>query len=565
MAASPLVTWLEGLPPEGLPERLPDPFDEVPPHPAAAAVALRLQAAFAAGELAPGVPAAVLERPEGGKMFGVLLVRDGAGRVGWLKAYSGQLAGTWLLPGWAPPLFEPGAREALERASDAVVKRLEAEEAALAAGPALAAARAALKAQDDDAAAGRAARREQARARRLERAGARARLAAAGLALEPSLRLQALAGLDDQSRREDSERRRQERALREARAPLEAPVRRLERRLAALGRLRRLVSVVAMQRIHDCYRLRAADGTEAPLRELFAPGEPPWGAGDCAAPKLLGAALALGLAPAALAEFWWGPPPPSGARVQGHFFPACAPKCGPVLPFLLRGVPLAPRRRWRPREGALAEVAVLHEDPRVVALLKPEGVLSVPARDQAVTESLWAWARARWPRASGPLLVHRLDLDTSGVVLVALDAAAYRFLQAQFLERAVEKEYLAWLDGIPAGRGGRVELPLRVDLEQRPRQLVDEVHGRPAVTLWELLETRAGRALVRFLPLTGRTHQLRVHAAHARGLGTPIAGDRLYGRAGGRLMLHARRIALTHPDGHRLEVVAPAPGGFTGP
>ena len=552
-----LVTWLDAPPPGGLPERLPDPFDEVPPHPAAAAVARGLQVGFARGQLAPGVAAGVLDRPEGGKMFGVLLVREASGRVGWLKAFSGQLGGTWEQPGWAPPLFDAPAREALERASDALVKRLEAEEAALQASPALAAARAALRAGDEATATARAALQSEIRERRRERGEARARLAAAGLAPR-ALGLE-LGALDELSRRDDLARRQREAGWRAAREALAGPARRLERRLGALQRLRRLVSVVAMQRIHDCYQLRQLGGGVASLRSLFAPGEPPWGAGDCAAPKLLAAALRLGLEPRALAEFWWGPPPPSGSRVQGHFFPACAPKCGPVLPFLLEGLDRAPRRRWRPRAGAVEELRVLHQDARVVAVLKPPGVLSVPARDQAVTESLWAWLRARFPAARGPLLVHRLDLDTSGVVLATLDLEAYHLLQAQFVARTVEKHYLAWLEGTLTARAGRVELPLRVDLEQRPRQLVDPVHGRPAVTDWEALEERQGRTRVRFTPLTGRTHQLRVHAAHARGLGTPIVGDRLYGQAGERLLLHAERIIFVHPDGHRLSVEAPAP------
>jgi tRNA pseudouridine32 synthase/23S rRNA pseudouridine746 synthase len=230
-----------------------------------------------------------------------------------------------------------------------------------------------------------------------------------------------------------------------------------------------------------------------------------------------------------------------------------------VLPFLLGGLAVAPRRRWRPRAGAGAEVLTLHEDPRVVAVLKPPGLLSAPARDLAVTESLWAWLRARYPAATGPLLVHRLDLDTSGVVLAALDLDAYRWLQAQFIARTVEKRYLAWLEGLLPASGGRIDLPLRVDLEQRPRQLVDPVHGRPAVTDWEALEERGGRTRVRFSPRTGRTHQLRVHAAHAQGLGTPIVGDRLYGQAGDRLLLHAETVVFSHPDGTTRTITAPAP------
>jgi tRNA pseudouridine32 synthase / 23S rRNA pseudouridine746 synthase len=164
--------------------------------------------------------------------------------------------------------------------------------------------------------------------------------------------------------------------------------------------------------------------------------------------------------------------------------------------------------------------------------------------------------RAEFPSA---LLVHRLDLDTSGVLLVALDAPTHRSLQAQFAARTVEKRYVAWLSGPVERDAGRIELPLRVDLEDRPRQIHDPVHGRHAVTTYRVLERRGARTRVEFRPLTGRTHQLRVHASHALGLGAPIEGDRLYGARGPRLMLHAESISFTHPaTGKPTTVRAPA-------
>jgi tRNA pseudouridine32 synthase/23S rRNA pseudouridine746 synthase len=230
------------------------------------------------------------------------------------------------------------------------------------------------------------------------------------------------------------------------------------------------------------------------------------------------------------------------------------------VPFLLEGVEVAPSRRYRPPARETHALEVLHEDGRVVVVNKPEGLLSVPGTDASVTDSVLARIRTQYPHATGPLLVHRLDVETSGLLLVALDAEAFVALQKQFIARTIDKRYVAVLDGVIPFDHGTIELPLRVDLEQRPRQLVDFVHGKPAVTLYEVLERAGGRTRVHFFPKTGRTHQLRVHAAHAQGLGVPIVGDRLYGRPEKRLALHAERLGFCHPTDARLVVIeAPAP------
>jgi tRNA pseudouridine32 synthase/23S rRNA pseudouridine746 synthase len=224
-----------------------------------------------------------------------------------------------------------------------------------------------------------------------------------------------------------------------------------------------------------------------------------------------------------------------------------------VLPFLMRGLDAAPRRAWAATpHGALQ---LLYEDDRIAVVAKPAGMLSVPGKEQR--ESVLARLKLRYPEA---MPVHRLDLDTSGVLLVALDRSAHRDLQRQFLERTVEKRYVAWVQGELRGDGGVIELPLRVDLDQRPRQCVCFEHGRPALTEWRAVQRAPGRTRVVLVPHTGRTHQLRVHAAHARGLAAPIIGDRLYGIEGPRLMLHAERLAFHHPGDHRrIELEAPAP------
>ncbi len=411
-----------------------------------------------------------------GKMFGVLVLEDG----GVLHAFSGD---SRLEGDWAPHVYDAEARRLIEPEADRIVKALTAQRPSLD-----------------------------------ERDALQARLDA---------ELRALAGADKAERRKLHQRAKEQLA---AFAPL-------VRRRAAIERLRRVVSQEAMRRIHDTYVLENSLGERARLRELFTNGEPPWGAGECAAVKLLQHAIRTKRRPVALAEVWWGPPPAAGARVQGAFYPACRTKCGPVLPFLLRGLDVEPRRAHR---SSPRPFETLHEDAHLAVLVKPEGLLSVPGKEE--TDSVLERLRARHPNA---LLVHRLDLDTSGVLLAALDGDTYRKLQAQW--HGVEKRYVAWLEGDVVGERGVIELPLRVDLEQRPRQLVDRQHGRHALTRWEVLERRDGRTRVALFPRTGRTHQLRVHAAHAEGLGAPIVGDRLYGTPADRLMLHAESLAFTHP------------------
>lgn len=544
-----LFTRLPGAVAGGGP--FPSPFDEPPPAPLAQRAAAMLQAELAAGSIAAGVPAEPLWRPGGGKMFGVLVVADPDGSVGFLRAFSGTFAGRWELRGWAPPLFDRAARATVEVPGEAAVKALHARARDFAAGAELVAARAAHAAL----AARLAGEREALVQRHRESRAARRQRRAAGP--EDAAQLEALA---QASRRDKAERR----GVDAEHAALLADSRRdlavLERRRAALERLHRMASRRLMREIHDTYRLRNRLGESVPLRELYAPGEPPAGAADCAAPKLLAAALAHGLRPLALAEFWWGAPPPAGARIAGGFYRACREKCAPLLPFLLRGLDVAPVRGFVAPHLRAVALPVVHVDDRIVVVDKPAGLRSVPGHGGAADDSVLQRLRERFPAATGPLLVHRLDLDTSGLLVATLDAAANAHVQKQFERRTVEKRYIAWVEAELAADRGRIELPLRLDVNDRPRQVHDPERGRPAVTDWEALERRGGRTRVAFHPRTGRTHQLRVHAAHPLGLGAAIVGDRLYGRGGERLLLHAESITLRHPaTGAWVSFASPAP------
>lgn len=279
------------------------------------------------------------------------------------------------------------------------------------------------------------------------------------------------------------------------------------------------------------------------LGEIFN-GNPPAGAGECAAPKLLHYAFQNDLKPIAMAEFWWGQSPKSEVRKHQQFYPACTGKCEPILRHMLKDIPLEDNPfKNNPAEGKTLEI--VYEDDYLTVVNKPAEFLSVPGKD--ITDSVWSRVKMLYPNASGPLVVHRLDMSTSGLLLIAKSATVYKNLQAQFIQRKVKKRYVALLDGNVNESKGVIDLPLRVDLDNRPNQIVCFDYGKPAKTEWEVLEKRGNQTLVHFYPITGRTHQLRVHAAHQLGLNTPIVGDDLYGTKANRLHLHAESITFNHP------------------
>lgn len=333
------------------------------------------------------------------------------------------------------------------------------------------------------------------------------------------------------------------------------------------------------------YRVLNAEGREADFIDIFADYRttfgrgsqwPPSGTGECCAPKLLQTAYRLGLRPLAMAEFWVGRSPKDELRIDGHYYPACSGRCRPLLHHMLAGLevednPLIARQR------ELAEgLTILHTEhdaagqPLFAVVVKPSGLLSVPGNEPDVPNVLDEMLR-RYPDATGPLIVHRLDMDTSGLMVVALTDAVYHTLQQQFVTHRVTKRYVARLaplsppDGGEAhtscrtpltSQSGTITLPLCPNPYDRPRQMVSSEWGRRAVTRWEA----DGPDRVLLYPETGRTHQLRVHCAHPDGLGRPIVGDALYGTAAERLCLHADTLAFDHPlTGERLTFTAPAP------
>ena len=268
---------------------------------------------------------------------------------------------------------------------------------------------------------------------------------------------------------------------------------------------------------------------------------PPGGTGDCCAPKLLQYAYQHHLKPVCMAEFWWGPSPKSEIRQHGQFYPACRGKCKPILTWMLQGLDVDPN----PEETGASHLQpeIVYEDEALALLNKPAGMLSVPGRTE--NYSVATWAQQRW---EGAMMVHRLDMLTSGLILVAKTAEAYHHLQRQFEEHTIKKKYLALVEGTPEKEHGIIDLPLIYDPVNRPRQVVDYERGKRAITEYRVLSTQSpGVTLLALWPHTGRTHQLRMHCAHPDGLGCPIVGDELYGHKSDRLYLQAQAITFIHP------------------
>ena len=272
--------------------------------------------------------------------------------------------------------------------------------------------------------------------------------------------------------------------------------------------------------------------------------KPPAGSGECAAPKLLQYAFANNLTPITMAEFWWGSAPNAAVRHHKNYYPACQGRCKPILTHMLAHTEMDANLLLE-NLSEKQDLEIIYEDDALIVVHKPAEFLSVPGKD--IKDSVYTRIKERYPSATGPLIVHRLDMSTSGVLLLTKTKEANKALQSQFINRTIKKRYVALLDGNLSKNSGKITLPLRVDLNDRPKQLVDFTYGKPAETDWKIINKENGKTRVHFYPITGRTHQLRMHAAHKNGLNTPIVGDDLYGKKEKRLHLHAEFIEFLHP------------------
>lgn len=471
-----------------------------------------------------------------GKMLGVLVATDADGRTGYLAAFSGNLAGSNRHDFFVPPVFDLLQPHGEFKRGEAAITAINREIAQLEQSPRrtqFTERLTALRRERDETV--NAYRRTMA----LHKAQ-RDRERSAG-----DLSPQRTEALLNQSRHEKAElkrlRRRHEERIDDALRERDA----FEAGLLRLRNERKRMSEALQERIFHLFVMHNARGEQRDLVEIFkhTGAIPPAGAGECCAPRLLEYAYRHSLHPVCMAEFWWGDSPAGVVRHHGHFYPACRSKCKPILDFMLQGLDVEPNRLAQP--VADEPLDVVYDDPWLSVVNKPAGMLSVPGK--LLDDSLLSRYQAAHPEATGPIVVHRLDQETSGLVLFAKTKYVHKSLQSQFADHRIHKEYVALLSGAVKDDEGIIELPIRPDIDDRPRQRVDTTAGKRAVTRYRVLRRHAATTLVAFEPVTGRTHQLRVHASHPAGLGCPIVGDALYGQPDRRLFLHARQLSFTHP------------------
>lgn len=490
------------------------------------------------------------EELQQGKMFGVLVVRTPDGTIGYLAAFSGNLAHSNVHDYFVPPVYDllrpDGFFKQEEEQISAINRRIETLTCS-------AAYMQALKAYQED------------------------KTKAHHALLKAKEELQSAKARRDEQRRMDLTEAQREALVRESQFQ-KAEYKRLEKRwkcelserestlknfeseISRLKQERKTRSATLQRKLFHQFRMRNALGDEKDLCELFAPTPqqvPPAGAGECAAPKLLQYAYLHQLHPLAMAEFWWGNSPITEIRKQGNFYPACKGKCAPILAFMLQGLEVEENPLIKDKHAEWSP-EIIYEDADLLVVNKPAGMLSVPGKEPG--RSLIDRIQDLYPDSQEWMAVHRLDMATSGLLLLAKNKAVYQDLQAQFKNKIVQKRYVAWLDGIVSSTNGMISLPLSPDWMNRPRQMVNHTEGKPAQTRYEVLSRTDTRTRIAFYPLTGRTHQLRVHAASAEGLSTPIVGDELYGTPSDRLYLHAESLDFIHPrTGIRIHVEKAAP------
>lgn len=490
------------------------------------------------------------EELQTGKMFGVLVVRTPAGEVGYLAAFSGNLAGKNVHPFFVPPIYDLLQPDGFFRQEEERINEINARIRTLQASPALEDARSRLQSTIEYCDFVLQAAKDLMKKRKEERDRLR----------QFPLTEEETALLIKESQHMKAAHKLTKKSLRSILEEDQAKVDRLEQEIEQLKQERKRRSAALQRKLFEQFRILNARGEVKDLCELFAPtyqGALPAGAGECAAPKLLQYAYQHQLEPIAMAEFWWGDSPKTEIRHHGYYYPACKGKCEPILHHMLQGL--------RVDENPLladshqeTKLDILYEDDYLLIVNKPAGMLSVPGKGDA--DSVYHRLHILYPDATGPIIVHRLDMATSGLLLAAKTKEAHQNLQAQFKNRTIQKRYIALLEGEVPQDEGEIRLPLCPDPLDRPRQIVSEEFGKPAFTRYRVLERTSGKTLIAFYPQTGRTHQLRVHAAHPLGLHCPILGDELYGRKAERLYLHAEYLAFTHPiTFERIEIRAKIP------
>lgn len=479
-----------------------------------------------------------------GKMFGVLVVKNELNEIGYLAAVSGKLANTNQHHFFVPPVFDMlhkdgfflekeerlneinRALDKLENDKTYIHLKIDFANFEKNSIQKIADAKQLLKVNKAD-------RKRQ----RIEKS--------ATLTIENFNEFEA--DLVKQSLRDKYEFRKLTEELEVEKSTLLNEINDFDAKINSLKEERKIKSNSLQNQLFEEYQFTNRFNINKSLKSIFEQTvfqKPPAGAGECAAPKLLQFAFLNQLEPICMAEFWWGDSPKSEVRKHQHFYSACTGKCEPILGHMLEGIELNENLLLQ-QNSDVEQLEVLYEDNDIIVINKPEEFLSVPGIE--IKDSVYLRIKAQYPNATGPLIVHRLDMSTSGILILALNKDSHKALQQQFIKRKVKKRYIALLDGNIENDEGVINLPLRVDLDDRPRQMVCEENGKTAKTEFKVIKRKDGKTLIHFYPITGRTHQLRMHASHVLGLNSPIIGDDLYGKKANRLHLHAEYLEISHP------------------
>ncbi|MFA5556753.1 MAG: pseudouridine synthase [Flavobacteriaceae bacterium] len=477
-----------------------------------------------------------------GKMFGVLVVQDKAGKLGYLSAFSGKLAGTNNHQKFVPPVFDMLTENSFFLREEEILNRINKQIEIIETNQEYINLKSDFKKALTDSQEEITTFKKQLKQNKTERKQLRE-------ANKNYLSETGYQSFEDdlikQSLRDKYELRVLENRWKQALEDLKLKIEFYENQIENLKKERKEKSALLQQQLFEQYSFLNQYGKTKSLGAIFSQtvfGKPPAGAGECATPKLLHYAFANNLKPLAMAEFWWGTSPKSEIRKHRQFYPACTGKCEPILKHMLDGIETE-ENPFLKNFAANKKLKIIYEDDCLVVVNKPFNLLSVEGIN--VKDSVYT--RLKIILKTEPLMVHRLDMATSGLLVVAKTKEAHKLIQKQFLKRTVKKRYTALLNGTVENDKGKINLPLRGDLDDRPRQLVCFEFGKKAITEYEIIERKNNITKVYFYPITGRTHQLRMHASHPSGLNAPIVGDDLYGTSSDRLYLHASHLEFIHP------------------
>lgn len=484
-----------------------------------------------------------------GKMFGVLVVKDRFDNLGYLMAFSGTLNGDNPSDEFVPLIYDRNRDESHFTQEEKHLNQINSEVEERLSNPAFKEAKEKLICFEEQRTKELNALKDQIKEGKKRRKELRNE---ARIEMLPESYDELCESLNKESVKERFALRDRQRELQKEHDLLSEKVNAFEGKISKLKKERKQRSGKLQQYLFDQYQFLNNLGETQSLKPIFEKTVlkmPPAGAGDCAAPKLLQYAYKNEYFPIAMAEFWWGVSPKQEIRKHEHYYPSCKGKCEPILGHMLHGLDVEVNPLSK-TPTPLSELEILYSDDHIAVINKPAEMLSVPGRE--IKFSVHSEMERMYPEASGPIVVHRLDMSTSGIMVITKSSAAYKHLQSQFVKRTIKKRYEALLEGTFQSKSGEINLPLVLDYVNRPMQKVDFKEGRPAQTVWETIKVEGERTRVYFYPVTGRTHQLRVHAAHEDGLNTPIVGDDIYGQKDTRLCLHAGYIEFRHPKGGKV-------------